>query len=215
MSDVPAEQPRERTLELDRVVNFSDAVFAIAATVLVLSISIPPNLTDPGLDQKLWDAFQDALPQIFAYALSFYTIGLYWLAHHRLFRFIRRIDGTFIILNLLELGLVALLPFPTETFGDYTSNRPAVIVYALAVSAVGLSSTVKVWYAQAHDLMLTSTPRDWLTHGLLRGLSMPLVFLASIPIAFVSVTAAEISWSALVLLRLWFRRRYGKITDIW
>jgi uncharacterized membrane protein len=212
MSD---EARRERTLELDRLVNFSDAVFAIAATVLVLSISIPPHLKDPGLDQKLWDGFQDALPNIFAYALSFYTIGLYWLAHHRLFRFISRIDGAFITLNLFELGLVALLPFPTETFGNYPGNRPALIVYALAISVVGITSTAKVWYAHRHDLFMQSTPADWLTHGMLRGLSMPLVFLASIPIAFVSVTAAQISWSAFVLLRIAFRRRYGKITDIW
>jgi uncharacterized membrane protein len=210
-----SDSPRERTLELDRVVNFSDAVFAIAATVLVLSISIPAGLKDPGLDRKLWDAFQDALPNIFAYALSFYTIGLYWLAHHRLFRFVQRIDAGFISLNLLELGLVALLPFPTETLGNYPSNRPAVIVYALAISAVGLASAVKTVYAYRHGLMMASTPSEWVTHGFLRGISMPAVFLVSIPISFVSVTAAEISWSALVILRLAMRRRYGKITNIW
>lgn len=210
-----SDEPRERSLEFDRVANFSDAVFAIAATVLVLSINIPAGLKDPGLDEKLWDGFQDALPNIFAYALSFYTIGLYWLAHHRLFRFIRRIDGTFITINLLELGLVALLPFPTETLGNYAGNRPAVVVYALSISSVGIASTAKVWYASRHDLMMESTPQEWITHGMLRGLSMPLVFLVSIPIAFVSVTAAEISWSSLALLRIGFSRRYGKITDIW
>jgi uncharacterized membrane protein len=210
-----SESPRERTLELDRVANFSDAVFAIAATVLVLSISIPAGLKEPDLDRKLWDALQDTLPQIFAYALSFYTIGMYWLAHHRLFRFVQRIDARFIGLNLLELGLVALLPFPTETLGNYASNRPAVIVYAASISAVGIVSTAKNWYAIHHDLMMASTPPEWITHGLLRGLSMPAVFLASIPIAFVSVTAAEISWSSLALLRLALQRRYGKITDIW
>lgn len=210
-----SDPPRERTLELDRVANFSDAVFAIAATVLVLSINIPAGLKGPDLDRKLWEAFQDAVPNILAYALSFYTIGLYWLAHHRLFRFIRRIDAGFIALNLVELGLIALLPFPTETLGNYAGDRPAVIVYALMISVVGIASSAKVWYAARHDLMLASTPREWLTHGLLRGLSMPVVFLVSIPIALVSVTAAEISWSALAVLRIAFRRRYGKITDIW
>jgi uncharacterized membrane protein len=209
-----SEEPRERTLELDRVANFSDAVFAIAATVLVLSISVPAGLKDPGLDRKLWEGFQDSLPNIFAYALSFYTIGLYWLAHHRLFRFVQRIDAGFITINLLELGLVALLPFPTETLGNYPENRPAVIVYALAISAVGLASTAKTVYANRHGLMMASTPHDWLTHGFLRGISMPAVFLASIPISFVSVTAAEISWSALIILRFAMRRRYGRITDI-
>jgi TMEM175 potassium channel family protein len=211
-----SDAPRERSLELDRVVNFSDGVFAISATVLVLSISVPSSLKGPGLDNKVWGAFQDALPQIFAYALSFFIIGRTWLAHHRMFKIVRRLDGRFIALNLVVLGLVALLPFPTEVYGEYTSARPALIVYAAAISASGLASVALWWYA-THDnrLIDPSTPREWMAHAHLRGLTLPAVFLTSIPVSFISIGAAQ-AWPLLLIpLRSALVRRYGKITEIW
>jgi uncharacterized membrane protein len=211
-----ADERRERSLELDRVVNFSDGVFAISATLLVLSISIPLDLKGPDLDDKLWDAYQDAVPHILAYALSFFIIGRTWLAHHRMFRIIRRIDGRFVALNLAALAFVALLPFPTQVFGEYPSSRPALIVYAAAISASSLASGA-LWAYAMHDnrLIDPSTPRNWLSHAQLRGLSIPAVFLTSIPIAFLSVTAAQLWWLLLIPVRSVLVRRYGKITDIW
>jgi uncharacterized membrane protein len=209
-------EPRERTLELDRLANFSDAVFAIAATLLVLSIQFPQNLEAPNLDSKLWDEYQDVLPQVLAYALSFFVIGRYWLAHHRMFKLVRRIDGRFIALNLFALGLIALLPFPTEVFGNYPTDRPAFIVYAAGVAATGIASTVVWWYATDRNRLIDeSTPQPVVLHARLRGLSIPIVFLVSIPISFASVAAAQISWALLVPLRTFFTRRYGKITEIW
>ena len=213
----PADEgSRERTLELDRLVNFSDAVFAIAATVLVLSVHIPLDLGEPNLDRKIWDGFQDALPSIFAYGLSFFIIGRTWLGHHRMFRVIRRIDGRFISLNLFLLSVIALLPFPTEVYGTYNTARPALIVYAASVSASGLVSTWLYWYAAKDDRLIdTSVDREWLSHSLWRGLSIPIVFLTSIPISFIAVEAAQLWWLWLIPFRTFFTRRYGKITDIW
>jgi uncharacterized membrane protein len=211
-----SEEPRERTLELDRLVNFSDGVFAISATVLVLSISIPGNLTSPNLDEQLWDAFRDVLPQVFAYALSFFIIGRTWLAHHRMFKVVRKIDGRFIALNLVTLGFVALLPFPTEVYGEYTSARPALIVYAAAISAASLASVAMWWYAMRDNRLIDpSTPREWTLHAHLRGLSIPVVFLTSIPISFIAVPAAQLWWLLMIPARTVLVRRYGKITDIW
>jgi TMEM175 potassium channel family protein len=211
-----SDAPRERSLELDRVVNFSDGVFAISATLLVLSIGIPDNLKGPGLDEKLWDAFRDELPHVFAYALSFFIIGRTWLAHHRMFKIVRRLDGRFIALNLVVLGLVALLPFPTEVYGEYTSARPALIVYATAISASGLASAALWRYATRDNRLIDpSTPREWVAHAHLRGLTIPAVFLTSIPISFIAVPAAQLWWLLLIPLRSALVRRYGKITEIW
>jgi uncharacterized membrane protein len=211
-----SDEPRERTLELDRLVNFSDGVFAISATLLVLSISVPANLSSPDLDEKLWEAFGDSLPHVFAYALSFFIIGRTWLAHHRMFKVVRRLDGRFIALNLVTLGFVALLPFPTEVYGEYTSARPALIVYAAAISAASLASVAMWWYAMRDNRLIDpSTPREWTLHAHLRGLSIPAVFLTSIPISFIAVTAAQLWWLLLVPMRTILVRRYGKITEIW
>jgi uncharacterized membrane protein len=209
-------EPRERTLELDRLVNFSDAVFAIAATVLVLSVQIPLDLKGPGLDRKLWEGFRDALPSILAYALSFFVIGRTWLGHHRMFRIIRRIDGRFIAINLLLLGIIALLPFSTEAYGAYDQSRPTLIVYAASISASGLVSTWLYWYAAKDNRLIDrSTDKEWLNHSLFRGLSLPVVFLTSIPISFIGVPAAQLWWLWLAPIRIYSTRRYGKITDIW
>jgi uncharacterized membrane protein len=207
---------RERTLELDRLVNFSDAVFAIAATVLVLSINIPLDLKGPDLDRKLWRAFGDALPQMLAYALSFFIIARNWLGHHRMFKMIKRIDGRFIALNLAVLGLIALVPFPTEVYGNYPQERTALIVYCVAISAPSIASAVLFRYAsEGNRLIDPSTPREWVLHSQLRALSIPAVFLTSIPISFIAVGLAQLWWIWLIPLRVYFTRRYGKITDVW
>jgi TMEM175 potassium channel family protein len=209
-------EPRERTLELDRLVNFSDAVFAIAATVLVLSISFSLKLKPPDLDRKLWHEFGDVLPQVLAYALSFFIIARNWLGHHRMFKIIRRIDGRFIALNLAVLGLIALVPFPTEVYGNYAQERPALIVYCIAISAPSIASAVMFSYAAKDNRLIDpSTPPDLLTHSLLRSLSIPAVFLTSIPISFIAVGLAQFWWLWLIPLRMYFTRRYGKITDVW
>jgi len=212
----PDQEPRERTLELDRLVNFSDAVFAIAATVLVLSISFSLKLEPPDLDRKLWHEFGDVLPQVLAYALSFFIIARNWLGHHRMFKIIRRIDGRFIALNLAVLGLIALVPFPTEVYGNYAQERPALIVYCVAISAPSIASAVMFSYAAKDNRLIDpSTPPDLLTHSRLRSLSIPAVFLTSIPLSLVSVGLAQFWWLWMFPLRIYFTRRYGKITDVW
>jgi uncharacterized membrane protein len=211
-----SDAPRERTLEMDRVVNFSDAVFAIAATLLVVSISFSLRLKAPDLDRKLWREYGDAFPEVLAYALSFFIIARNWIGHHRMFKMIRRIDGRFIALNLVVLGLVALVPFPTEVYGNYPNERPTIIVYAVAISAPSIASAVLFRYAaQDNRLIDPSTPRDWVTHAQLRSLSIPVVFLTSIPVAFIAVPLAQLWWLLLIPMRVYFTRRYGKITDIW
>jgi hypothetical protein len=108
------------------------------------------------------------------------------------------------------------LPFPTDVFGNYTSSRAALIVYAAGVAATGIASTAEWWYAtDGNRLIDDSTSREVVLHSRLRGLSIPAVFLLSIPISFASVGVAEASWALLIPLRTFFARRYGKITEIW
>ena len=77
--------PGEHGLDFERLLFFSDAVFAIAITLLIIEIRLPP-LPDPTTDEHVLEAIREVLPSIFAYGLSFATIGLYWLAHWRRYR---------------------------------------------------------------------------------------------------------------------------------
>ena len=116
---------------LDRLVAFSDGVFAIAMTLLVLNLTVP-TLTGSAehVDEELWRKLRDQWPELFSYALSFWVIGRFWLVHHRMFRLVRRADGALMTLNLLLLGFIALIPWPTEMLGRYGDTTTAVVAYS-------------------------------------------------------------------------------------
>ena len=100
-----------------RLEAFSDGVFAIAITLLVLEIR-PPEHGDQSLARGLVDLW----PSYFAYALSFATIGIMWLNHHEVMRLVRAVDRTFLLLNMLLLLLIAFVPFPTNVLADFLQD---------------------------------------------------------------------------------------------
>jgi uncharacterized membrane protein len=198
----------ERGRDLDRVVYFSDAVFAIAMTVLALTLRLPSHTTDAGVAH----AIRLALPSIYSYALSFAVIALYWLAHHRIFRFINRLDTTVLVLNLSMLGFVAFVPFPTSVLGDHGNTTAAVVFYASTMAMLGsLVAVLWAYASQRGRLIAENTDPGFVRHSLVRSLVVPLVFFASIPIAFADPKAAEWFWLAIPIGLGLLRRRYGSI----
>jgi uncharacterized membrane protein len=196
----------ERTTELDRIIFFSDGVFAIAITLLVIDLKVP-SLPSSVSDATLSDHLLDAWPRVASYALSFAVIGLFWMAHHRLFAHIRRFDHRLIVLNLVFLGLIAFLPYPTAVLGRYGAHRSAVVLYAASLSLAGLVSTALWIYAWRSGLADVSRARA--RYLAARSLIPVVVFGVSIPIAFASPAAAELSWFSFFLLRRFVERRFG------
>src|SRR3954447_15525455 len=103
----------DEPLSVGRLVAFTDGVFAIAITLLVLNFD-EPN----GPDSQLLHQLTDQWPALLAYFLSFAVIGRFWIIHHRVFAVVRRLDGGLLTLNLLFLAFVVLIPFTTEVLGD-------------------------------------------------------------------------------------------------
>ena len=163
-----AAQPPEAALQLglDRLVFFSDAVFAIAITLLALEIRLPEGdfTTDAALVQALL-SMSDAY---LAFAISFWVIASFWLGHHRMFLQIRRYDERLILLNFVLMMLIAFVPFPTTLISDY-DNRTAVIVYAATMVAIGLTMMLIIAYA-AGPGKLTDAPQPttWRERGMTR-----------------------------------------------
>jgi TMEM175 potassium channel family protein len=138
---------------LDRILFFSDAVMAIAITLLVIDLRLPENAR--GLAAaRLGPALLELWPNYLGYLLSFFIIGHYWLSHHRLFRPIRRYDDRLAWLNLLFLFFTALLPFSTRLIGLYPGNRTAILVYSLNILPLGISSYVMTQHAYACDRLI-------------------------------------------------------------
>lgn len=101
--------------DLGRTIAFSDGVFAIAITLLVLSIDVPDGFAR----KELSEFIRDEWPQFFAYFLSFAVIGRFWIGHHHVFSMLQDFDRRLIVLNLAYLSMIVLVPFPTELLGEY------------------------------------------------------------------------------------------------
>jgi uncharacterized membrane protein len=134
---------------------FSDGVFAIAITLLVLEISVPESAF-----ADLWSGIADEWPSYLGYATSFLTIGGIWLAHHGIFSRLQYVDARVIRLNLLLLMAVSFLPFPTklvaEAITDEDAARAAVLFYGTALFATSVLLAA-VWGAVARNRELVRT----------------------------------------------------------
>lgn len=194
---------RSGHLEYDRILFFSDAIFAIAITLLVLDIRVPGHAHDAGAEIRA------AVPNMASFAISFVVIGLFWIGHHSLSRYIAAFDRGLISINLLFLGTIAFLPFPTELLnsGSNGASQAAIIFYALAVAAAGLAE-LALWLYASHvkDLLLpgiTPAVRRYLT---LRLIPTPAVFLLSIPLAYFSPNLATYFWLLILVVANFLNR---------
>jgi TMEM175 potassium channel family protein len=142
-----------------RIEAFSDAVFAIAITLLVLEISVPESDFE-----HLWKGIGDQWPSYLGYATSFLTIGGLWFIHHGIFRRLASADTIVMRLNLLLLMLVAFLPFPTklvaETIDLTSPERAAVIFYGLVLLSISVVIGSLWRYVAAHRELLEPDVTD-------------------------------------------------------
>jgi uncharacterized membrane protein len=181
-------------LEYDRVLFFSDAVFAIAITLLVVDLRVPDVVVDAAEEIK------NSSGRILSFAISFLVIGLFWMGHHRLFRYITALDRRLIFLNLLFLGTIAFLPYPTALLFAGNNHQPAApVFYASCVAAAGLLE-LAVWLYATHrkGLVPASVSPAFRRHELAQLLPVPVVFLLSIPVAFVAPGVAPFTWILLL-----------------
>jgi uncharacterized membrane protein len=199
---------------LDRLIYFSDAVFAIAITLLVLDIRLPHDA--PSLEQAL----ADTLPRIFAFVLSFMVIGIYWLNHHKLFSNVTAATLPLLRINLLLLLFVTFLPFPTAVLAEHAPAATAVIFYALSVAALGTmhfivtKTALKPATMDAHMTALDRRVMLW------RAASGPVVFVGSAFVAARNPGVAMLAWllvpAALFLATRgprWWHDRQTKLGD--
>jgi uncharacterized membrane protein len=199
-------------LEYDRILFFSDAVFAIAITLLVVDL--------PGSIEQLSHAREQVNASaalsagwhgVVGFWISFAVIGLFWVGHHGLFRYVTAFDRRLTLLNLMFLGTIAFLPYPTALLSNASSHETiAVIFYAGCAGTAGLVETLAWVYAcNARAGLVGGLSAATRRLYLLRLVRVPVVFAVSIPVALVDPTAATIFWVAIIALGSAIDRRYG------
>ena len=131
-SEEAPQEPRRRGFQTGRLEAFSDGVFAIAVTLLVLDITVSAHA-----GQHLLRSVADLWPSYLAYVVSFATIGAAWLGHNAITEYLERTDAAFVRLNLMLLLVVSFLPFPTRLLADYigqdSPERVAVTFYGISL----------------------------------------------------------------------------------
>jgi uncharacterized membrane protein len=171
-----------------RVESFSDGVFAIAITLLVLTIALPDNYKD------LASQLADRWPAFAAYAVSFSVIGIELLNHHSVFTHLARIDRGFFYLNLLLLMTIAFIPYPTGIFGQALRQgdgaRVAAVVYSIAMTVNALAWAALWMYASFRRRLLSASfPEEQRKVATILFTMGSGLYGLTIPVAFISAYA--------------------------
>ena len=204
----------EEQLGLERILFFSDAVMAIAITLLAINIRLPE--IDPSLATRELAGRLSALgPSFMTFFISFIVVGIYWISHHRYFGYIKRYDTRLILLNFLFLFFIICMPFLASLLGQYVFVPIALIAYTLAIAALGFSMAFIWWYA-SHDHRLIAADLD---AGAIRTISLrlfvaPIMFVVAVPFAYVSSTAVILVWwlspfAVMLATGLWGKKANG------
>jgi uncharacterized membrane protein len=185
-----------------RLVAFSDGVFAIAITLLVLDLAVPAR--DHVRSGGLASALGHQWPSYFAYLVSFLVIGIIWVNHHTMFSKVDRVDRLVLFANLLLLLFVSALPFPTRLLAEYLTSgsdaHTAAAVYSATMLAMGVAFSA-LWIAVTRDVGLLNENVDaTASRAALRRFGVGnLAYLATVGLSFVNAILTLSVHAALAL----------------
>ncbi len=179
-----------------RLEAFSDGVFSIAITILVISLSVP-EIPDPLVPTEVPRKLMELWPgKLVSYVLSFVIVGMFWVAHHAAFRHIRRSDRGLLWLNIGFLLWVSFVPFPTALLGRYFDQPLAVAIYAASLGVTGLSLEALWRYAtRGHRLVSRDLPP-----ALVREISRKNLVAPALAAVAAALTPVHLGLSVAVLL---------------
>jgi uncharacterized membrane protein len=188
---------------ISRLVAFCDGIFGFAITLLITTIPFSlGNLVSSATNEQVIAALGILLPSFYAYVLSFYIVGNYWVVHHRIFRQIIKYDSVLLWLNLTLLLFIVFLPVPTALLGRYGNNSLITALYALTNAIIASLFLVMEWYACFHHRLIPpSVDEKMIRYGYMRALIPIGIFVLSIGLAFLNPQLAKLSWIAIFLIR--------------
>ena len=181
----------DRWFDLDRTLAFTDAVIAVAITLLVVALEVPDA-------EDAAEALDEIGLTLLFFAVSFWLIAGFWLEHHQLGRRLTAVDVGWMRINLLFLAAISLISFGTALFGEYSGDTLALAVYTVILVSAGGTLNWLGRYAQRHGLLRDARPAD--DQDALTMIVRTTIFLVAIPLSLLT------PWAPLVWL-LSFRAR--------
>jgi uncharacterized membrane protein len=200
------EEATETSLELERIVFFSDAVIAIVSTILVIELALP-DLSTAELANQLPEILISLLPKFMSYFLSFMIIGSFWVRHHMIFSYIKKYDYRLIWLNIFFLACLALVPFATGVLGATVFIATSVIFYSGVVASASIIFLIMWVYAsRGYRLVAPSVSKKSIQYEERRSVLTTTSFLLAIPAALIDVRLSIVVWAITPLLFGIYRR---------
>jgi uncharacterized membrane protein len=183
-----------------RVEALSDGVFAIVVTLLVLEITVP-HVAAHDSTAELARALWTLAPKFVSWVISFVTVCVIWLNHHRLFTMVGRIDHRFFWLNANLLLWTSFIPFPTALMGDYPTNRLAVSFYGWVMLLMALGFVMVRWHLHHHPhLLQEDVDRTAFRMGTMYSVAMgPIAYAVGAGLAWVSQLGAFVCYGVVAL----------------
>lgn len=188
----PLNNELRKEFQLERMILFSDAVFAIAITLLVIEIKIP-EIHENVSDRKLLQSLGHLIPKFLGFLISFMLIGIYWTVHHRLYGYVTNYNRRLIFLNLVFLFFVALMPFSTGFYSEYAGPelyrkqlKIPLTFYVLNFCCMGFTNYLMWRHVTNPKNKVADPPVPPLVSKLsrLRSFIIPFMFLLMLPVAY-------------------------------
>ncbi|MBV9748683.1 MAG: DUF1211 domain-containing protein [Acetobacteraceae bacterium] len=189
---------RSGEAETARVEAFSDGVLAIVITLLVLDVKVPQQVS--GGNGALWHALGQQVPMLGAWALSFFFVLVFWVAHHYLFAQLAHVDRGLLWLNGLFLFAISFTPFPTALLGLYPGLSASAMLLSLAMFVTAGSFSLMRWYATRHAKLFRPEHAPHAAVALWRSLLGPALYLAAAVAAQIAIPVAVAIQIAVPLL---------------
>ncbi|MFI5934470.1 TMEM175 family protein [Actinoplanes sp. NPDC051494] len=200
--DVAEERRIADGVAAERLTFFSDAVVAIAITLLALELPVPAALTNA----EAWHEVSADRAEYLSFLISFVVIGAHWASHHRLFRHVDRVGGRLSLLNLLWLLMQILTPFAAKVLSGDGAFQFRFGLYATVQALAGLLFLLLVREIRAHGLYRRGTPPELFPNAYVGAGILALGFALSVPVSFVTEQYAYDLWFAVPVLTAVVRR---------
>jgi uncharacterized membrane protein len=182
-----------------RVEAVCDGIFAIVLTLLVLEMKVP-HIDDPWSVNELFEALKHLLPKFIAWVISFFTVTVIWVNHHRIFTSLRKIDHTFFWLNANLMLWISFYPFSNALMGDYPRNKLAVSFYGIASLMMGMGFLLLQIHMWRHPEITEGYSREELSKGVKNILIFgPMLYVIGAAVAWIHPFAAIAIYAGVII----------------